>query len=70
MLKDLKGNIQCYEIPEGMENLLKFFGKPKTLESYLAAQGKESIYKRHAFLLYAREKGLIQTTGISGGKLC
>jgi hypothetical protein len=70
MLKDFKGNISCYEIPEGMENLLKFFGKPKTLESYLTAQGKESIYKRHAFLLYAREKGLIQTTGISGGKLC
>jgi radical SAM superfamily enzyme YgiQ (UPF0313 family) len=66
ILKDFKGNIQCNEIPEGMENLLKLFGRPRTLESYLTAQGKESIYKRHAFLLYAREKGLIQTTKIPG----
>lgn len=70
MLKDFKGYIQCDEISEGIENLLNFFRKPKTLESYLAAQGEESIYKRHAFLLYVREKGLIQPAGITGEKPC
>lgn len=58
--RDPKGGIVCYEIPEEMETLLKFFGRAKTIESYLTAHVGVPLIKRHAFIMFARENGFIQ----------
>jgi tRNA A37 methylthiotransferase MiaB len=57
--ENTEGEDLCYEIPEGMENLLKFFRKPKTIESYLAAPGDGSKIERYIWIQHAQKEGLI-----------
>jgi hypothetical protein len=60
--KDSQGTIRIYEVSEGIEKILKYFRKPKTIKPYLTAhtQEKESSVERHIRVQYAKEKGFIR----------
>jgi hypothetical protein len=62
LLKDSKGVIQIYEVSEGIERVLKYFKKPKTLNSYLIASAvnKETVADRYIRIQFAKEKGFIR----------